>query len=868
MMLSGQLSRNRIEIIPCSSPESRGVVVMRISSNPGRPMPPRERASIPPNQDDRTGLSPETLRRAVLDHLHYTCARDRESASLADLYNAMAHAMRDRLLSRWLATRATYRRLGSKRIYYLSAEYLLGRAMSQNLDSLGLYETAERMVANEGPSLSHVLEEEPDPGLGNGGLGRLAACFLDSMAALALPGFGYGIRYEYGIFEQRIEGGAQVERGDSWLRLGNPWEIPRYELTVNVTFYGKVEKHMEGGVEKVSWVDGKHVIGVPYDTPIAGYRNGTVNTLRLWSARAAEEFDLQLFNSGDFRRAVEERVTSETISRVLYPADHSPEGKELRLKQQYFFVACSIADIIRRYKVQFQGFAGFAGKIAMQLNDTHPSVAVAELMRVLMDEEGLPWDEAWSITENSIGYTNHTLMPEALEKWPVAMFERLLPRHLGIIYEINARLLRKTRIKWPGDTERLRRMSIIEEEPERAIRMANLAVVGSHKVNGVAKLHSELIRKHLFPDFAEMWPERFINETNGVSPRRWLRVANPPLCKVLDKRLGADWIGDLGRLSELTRALDPAVLYEELRAVKQENKARLAAVSEKLTGVTLDPESMFVVQVKRIHEYKRQLLACLHIVALYLRIKDDPSVDVQPHTFVFAGKAAPGYVMAKQQIRFISDVASVVNEDPAVAGRLRVVFLPNYSVTLAERIIPAADVSLQISLAGTEASGTGNMKLSMNGALTVGTLDGANIEIRDAVGAENFFLFGMTTEAVEALRKNGYRPRDFISKSQTLGRVLQLIHSGFFSPDDPSRGVAIAAYVEDHDPFMVAPDFDDYLRAQEEVTSVYRNPSEWMRRVVQNISNMAPFSSDETIRRYARDVWGVTPVPIEQEVGG
>ncbi|HEX7668110.1 MAG TPA: glycogen/starch/alpha-glucan phosphorylase, partial [Polyangiaceae bacterium] len=525
-------------------------------------------------------------------------------------------------------------------------------------------------------------------------------------------------------------------------------------------FYGRVERHLEGGVEKVSWVEGKHVIGVPYDIPIAGYRNGTVNTLRLWSARAAEEFDLHLFNSGDFRRAVEERVTSETISRVLYPADHSLEGKELRLKQQYFFVACSIADIVRRHKDKFHGFTGFADKVALQLNDTHPSIAVAELMRVLMDQEGLAWDEAWAITENSMGYTNHTLMPEALEKWPVSMFERLLPRHLGIIFEINARLLRKTHIKWPGETKRLRSMSIIEEEPERAVRMANLAVVGSHKINGVAALHSELIRKHLFPDFAEMWPERFINETNGVSPRRWLRIANPALCKALDKRLGTDWIQDLRWLSELTRVPDEAALHEELHAVKQENKARLATVSLKLTGVTLDPASMFVVQVKRIHEYKRQLLACLHIIALYLRIKDDPNADVLPQTFVFAGKAAPGYAMAKQQIRFISDVASVINEDPAAHGKLRVVFLPNYSVTLAERIIPAADVSLQISLAGTEASGTGNMKLSMNGALTVGTLDGANIEIRDAVGAENFFLFGMTTEAVDALRRKGYRPRD------------------------------------------------------------------------------------------------------------
>jgi len=832
-------------------------------------MPPRERASLPPTgTDDRTGLSPDSLRRAVIDHLYYTCARDRHSASLRDLYTAMAHAMRDRLLSRWLATRATYLRLGSKRVYYLSAEYLLGRAMSQNLDSLGLYEAAERMLAEEGIALPQVLEEEPDPGLGNGGLGRLAACFLDSMAALALPGMGYGIRYEYGIFEQRIEGGEQVERGDAWLRYGNPWEIPRYDRSVNVGFYGRVERHTEHGTDRSHWVDTKKVVGVPYDIPIAGFRNGTVNTLRLWSARAAEEFDLHLFNSGDFRRAVEEKVTSETISRVLYPADHSLEGKELRLKQQYFFVACSIHDIIRRYKSDRRGFSDFPAKIAIQMNDTHPSIAVAELMRVLVDEEGLSWDEAWSITERSIAYTNHTLMPEALEKWPVDMFDRLLPRHLSIVYEINARFLRKAHIRWPGDTDRLRRMSIIEESPERSIRMAHLAAVGSSKVNGVAELHSALVKQRLLPDFAELWPERFINETNGVSPRRWLRIANPGLSRVFDRRIGPEWISDLSRLAALTKVEDPGALHEELALVKRENKVRLAEVTTRATGVTLDPDSMFVVQVKRIHEYKRQILCCLQVAALYLRIKDDPSLDLVPRTFVFAGKAAPGYAMAKAHIRLICDVASIVNEDPVVAGRLRIAFLPNYGVTLAERIMPAADVSLQISLAGTEASGTGNMKLSMNGALTIGTLDGANIEIRDAVGAENFFLFGMTATEVDELRRRGYRPRDFIKQSPMLGRVVDLLRSGFFSPDDRSRGAAIAAYLEEHDPFLVCADFDDYARASEEASTVYRDRSEWMRRVVRNISAMAPFSSDETIRRYARDIWQLEPVPIVEEVGG
>jgi starch phosphorylase len=831
-------------------------------------MSPRERASTPPIIDDRTGLTPDILRRAVLDHLHYTCARDQESASLRDLYTAMAWAMRDRLLSRWLVTRATYRSLGSKRLYYLSAEYLLGRAMAQSLDSLGLYETAERMLADQGISIADVLEKEPDPGLGNGGLGRLAACFLDSLAALSLPGFGYGIRYEYGIFEQRIEGGEQVERGDAWLRYGNPWEVPRYDLAMNVNFYGHVERYVENGVERSRWVDTKNVVAVPYDIPIAGFRNGTVNTLRLWSARAAAEFDLQLFNSGDFRKAVEEKVTSETISRVLYPADHSPEGKELRLKQQYFFVACSIRDIIRRFKEHHHGsFAELPNKVRIQMNDTHPSVAVAELMRVLIDEEQLPWDEAWALTERTVAYTNHTLMPEALEKWPVAMFERLLPRHVAIIYEINARLLRKAHIHWPGDTERLRRMSIIEEEPERAIRMANLAVVGSHKVNGVAELHSELIKKNLFADFTELWPDRFINETNGVTPRRWLRIANPGLSRILDRRLGPEWLAHLDKLEGLRALAGSAELHDELAQVKLENKRRLSDVAKQKTGVAIDPDSMYVIQVKRIHEYKRQILCCLHIVTQYLRLKDQPNREFVPTTFVFAGKAAPGYATAKQHIRLINDIAGIVNEDPVIGGRLRVVFLPNYGVTLAERIIPAADVSLQISLAGTEASGTGNMKLSMNGALTVGTLDGANIEIRDQVGAENFFLFGMTAAAVDAVRRSGYRPKDYIDKSETLGRVVKLLGSGFFSPDDRARGAAHARYLVEHDPFLVCADFDDYLRCHEEVTETYRHRPEWMRRVAHNIAGMGPFSSDETIRRYARDIWELDPVPIAYEVG-
>jgi glycogen phosphorylase len=829
-------------------------------------MTPRERASFPPPadlHDGRLGLSPDALRRAVFDHLHYTCAKDQGSATLRDLYLAMAHAMRDRLLSRWLATRATYRRLDVKRVYYLSAEYLLGRTLAQNLDSLGIYEIARDALAERGLSLADLLEFEPDPGLGNGGLGRLAACFLDSMATLGIAGFGYGIRYEYGIFEQRIVGGEQVELGDAWLRYGNPWEIPRQEYTVEVRFEGHVEERHENGRIGYDWVEGKRVLGVPYDVPIAGYRNGTVNTLRLWSAQASRDFDLQLFNAGDFRRAVEEKVTSETISRVLYPADHSAEGKELRLKQQYFFVACSIQDILRRYRLQHDRFDQFADKVAIQLNDTHPSIAIAELMRVLLDQERVPWDQALAITQAAFGYTNHTLMPEALERWPVSTFERLLPRHLSIIYEMNARLLRRAHIQWPGDVERQRRISIIEEAPERSVRMAHLAAFGSHKINGVAALHSDLVRTRLLPEFAALWPERFVNETNGVSPRRWLLAANRPLAEVFDRRIGPVWRYDMHRLRELASLADDSGFQEELAHVKHQNKAHLARYVLERTKTSVDPASLFVVQVKRMHEYKRQLLACLHIILMYRRLKRDPSLDVVPMTFIFGGKAAPGYAIAKQHIRLIHDIGSIVNDDPVLEQRLRVVFVPNYGVSAAERIIPAADVSLQISLAGTEASGTGNMKLGMNGALTVGTLDGANIEIREQVGEDNFFLFGLREEDVTRERP-AYSPAEHIARSEALTEVIETLRAGFFSPDDPARTRAIADYLEHHDPFLCCADFDDYVACQDRVGAAYRDRPTWMHKVVMNVARLGTFSSDETIRRYARDIWGVEPVVVEE----
>ncbi|MCA9578227.1 MAG: glycogen/starch/alpha-glucan phosphorylase [Myxococcales bacterium] len=829
-------------------------------------MTPRLRSSVAPldaAETSRTGMEPDALQRAVLDHLYYTCAKDRASATDHDLYMAMAHAMRDRLLHRWLATRHTYRAQDAKRAYYLSAEFLLGRAMAQNLLNLGLYDTAERMLSDVGVSLADILEEEPDPGLGNGGLGRLAACFLDSLAALELPGFGYGIRYEYGIFEQRIVGGRQVERADSWLREGNPWEVPRHELALAVNFYGRVEHHRDDeGRDQRRWVDTQTVVGVPYDLPIAGYGNDTVNTLRLWSARASNEFNLEVFNAGDFRRAVEEKALSEAISRVLYPADHSPEGRELRLKQQYFFCACAIHDILRRYKEVHSDLRGLPDKAAIQLNDTHPSIAIAELMRLLIDREHLDWDVAWDITERTFAYTNHTLMPEALEKWPVAMFERLLPRHLEIIYEINQRMLRRVHLHDPTDGALRARMSLIEEHPERQVRMAHLAVVGSHSVNGVAALHSELVRTRLLPDFARLWPERFNNKTNGVSPRRWLMVPNPALCALFDERVGPAWSADLHRLRELEGLPDREGLLAELAAIKLGHKRALAEYLERTVGLTFDPEAMLVAQIKRIHEYKRQLLNALHIIALYQRLKADPDGDHPARTFLVAGKAAPGYLRAKHLIHLIHDIASIVNEDPVTRDRLRVVFAPNYSVTLAEHIIPASDVSLQISLAGTEASGTGNMKLAMNGALTVGTLDGANIEIRDAVGAENFFLFGMDTDAVERRRAAGYAPQHFIDRSPALAAAIGLLEGGCFSPEDPERYLDIVGDLRHHDEYMVCADFDDYLRCHDEVTQVYRDTSRWQAMCLANIARMGGFSSDETIRRYANEIWGVSPVHV------
>jgi len=812
----------------------------------------------------RKGTEASEFKRAVLDHVTYTCAKALGEATPGDLYRAFSHTVRDRLVHRWLATQATYLQRDVKRAYYLSSEFLTGRSLGLCLVNLGLYGVAEALANDCGFDLAAILEAEGDPGLGNGGLGRLAACFMDSLATLQLPATGYGIRYDYGIFEQRIEDGQQIERRDDWLQQGNPWELPRHDDAQIVRFGGRTEIRRDpDGRLRVDWVDAQVVVGLPFDSFIVGHRADTVNTLRLWAARATRDFDLKLFNEGDYVRAVEEKIHTENISKVLYPNDQTDEGKALRLKQQYFFVACSIADIVRQYKKRHSSFHLFPSRVAIQLNDTHPSIAVAELMRVLVDEERLDWEPAWAITENTLGYTNHTLMPEALERWPVPLFERLLPRHLEIIYEINRRFLRQVQTRWPGDADRLRRMSIIEEGPVRKVRMAHLATVGAHSINGVAKLHTELVKTELLSDFCRLWPERFNNKTNGVTPRRWLLYANPRLTKLISLRIGSSWIDrDLEDLVRLEAHSDDPDLLEGLWSVKKANKRHLAALVRETTGVELPRGAMYVVQVKRIHEYKRQLLAILQVIAQYLQIKRDPRAEVVPRAYLFAGKAAPGYAMARLHIKLINDVAAVINADPTVHGKLAVAFIPNYGVTLAQSIIPAADLSLQISLAGTEASGTSNMKLALNGALTIGTLDGANVEIREQVGEENFFLFGLRAGEVNLLRP-GYDPADFIARSPALGEVLSLVESGFFSFGDAARFQPVVDQLRLHDPYMVCADFEAYAACQDEAAAGYRDRLGWSRRTLRNIIGARKFSSDATIRQYAREIWGLHPVDVD-----
>jgi glycogen phosphorylase len=829
-----------------------------------RPPPEGEgdtpRASAPVR---RASLADADFRTAVVAHVVHTCAKEIRDASALDFYHAFAHTVRDRLVHRWLATQRTHIARDVKRVCYLSSEFLTGRSLGLCLMNMDLHKAAVELAADYGFDLGAILECEGDPGLGNGGLGRLAACFMDSLATLQLPAIGYGIRYDFGMFEQRIDGGRQVEQHDNWLHLGNAWELPRHEDAQTVHFGGRVVfQHDRDGRLRADWIETRDVIGLPYDSFIVGHRTDTANTLRLWAARATRDFDLQFFNEGDFRRAVEEKIDTENISKVLYPNDQSDEGKALRLKQQYFFVACSIADMVRRFKRLHTDFALFPDKFAIQLNDTHPSIAVAELMRVLVDDEALEWNAAWSIVQRTIAYTNHTLLPEALERWPVALFERLLPRHLQIIYEINQRFLWQAQLRWPGESDRLTRVSIIEESPRRQVRMAHLATVAAHSINGVAKMHSDLIKSDLLPDFFALWPERFNNKTNGVTPRRWLLHANPRLTRLLSSRLGSSWIDlpELARLSGLTACADDEEFLEALHAVKQANKRDAAELVRHRTGVAISADAMYVVQVKRIHEYKRQLLACLQVVAHYLALKREPAAPAVPRVYLFAGKAAPGYQMAKLHIRLINDVASVINTDPDVRGKIAVAFIPNYGVSLAQAIIPAADLSVQISTAGKEASGTSNMKFALNGALTIGTLDGANVEIRDAVGHDNFFLFGLTADEVAAARASRYRPADVISANPVLEEVLALIASGFFSLGDRDRYRPVIDHLRHDDPYMVCTDFAAYLACEARAAAAYADPLAWSRSALHNIVGGSRFSSDATIRQYAKEIWGLDSV--------
>ncbi|ATS17766.1 glycogen phosphorylase [Parathermosynechococcus lividus PCC 6715] len=829
-------------------------------------------SAVPPTDDhcdlyiesDRTGMTVQTLKRAFVDNLHYIQGKDATFATPYDYFMALAYTVRDRLLHRRIKTAQTYFEQDAKVVYYLSAEFLIGRLLLNNLINVGLYEQAKQAMAEFGLDLNELMEREPEPGLGNGGLGRLAACFLDSLATLEIPAVGYGIRYEYGIFEQVITNGWQHEVPDNWLRFGNPWEIARPDYNVEVKFGGHTEAYTDAqGHYRVRWVAGTTVLGTPYDTPISGYGKNTVNTLRLWSARAAQDFNLQVFNAGDYTQAVSEKTFSENISKVLYPNDNTPQGKELRLRQQYFFVSCSLQDIIRLYLRKHTSFDAFPEKVAIQLNDTHPAIGVAELMRLLIDEYQLTWEEAWDITQRTFAYTNHTLLSEALERWSIDLFGRLLPRHLEIIYEINYRFLNEIRQRYPGNTARLARMSLIEEGHPKQVRMAHLACVGSHTVNGVAELHTELIKQELMRDFYEMYPDKFQNKTNGITPRRWLLLSNPQLAKLITDTLNSDrWLYHLEDLRGLEPyATDPA-FHAKWQKIKQVNKERLADYIWRNNQIEVDPYSLFDIQIKRIHEYKRQHLAVLHIITLYEQIKANPNIDIQPRTFIFGGKAAPGYFMAKMMIKLINSVAAMVNHDSDVNGRLKVVFLNNYSVSLGEIAYPAADLSEQISTAGKEASGTGNMKFALNGALTIGTLDGANVEIRQEVGAENFFLFGLTAQEVMSLKAEGYNPRDYYNSNPLLKKVIDSLISDYFCPREPGLFEPIVSSLLNDDQYMLLADYQSYIDCHQRAAQAFRDKDRWTQMSILNVARMGKFSSDRTIAEYCKDIWKIEPVPV------
>ena len=809
-------------------------------------------------EDDRTATSVEALRRAILDNLFYIVGTRQESASDQEFFMAVAYTVRDRLLTRWLATMDSYKKHDVRVVAYLSAEFLMGPYLANNLLNLQIEQPVRQAVVELGRDFDQILVQESEPGLGNGGLGRLAACYLDSMATLGIPAVGYGMRYEFGIFHQQIKDGWQVELTDYWLRYGNPWEIRRAHEAVDVGFHGHTEAGVDSaGKYRVRWVPALIVRGIPYDTPIVGYRSGIANELRLWKSEATESFYFDRFNSGDYQGAVAGKTFAENISKVLYPNDEEIQGKELRLQQQYFFTSCALQDMIRLHLRIGRKIETFDQKWAIQLNDTHPSIGVAELMRLLVDEHNLDWETAWQITSHTFSYTNHTLLPEALERWSLPLFASLLPRHLEIIYEINARFLDTVRKHFDGDAGRVSRMSLIDEQGEKFVRMANLACVGSQRINGVAALHTDLLKREVLRDFYELWPEKFINVTNGVTPRRWIAVSNPDHSTLMTQSIGDGWISNLDELKRLESFADDATFRAEWRRVQRNVKARLSRYTFEQTGIAIDPDSMYDAQVKRLHEYKRQHLNVLHILALYFRLKHEPGLEIAPRTFLFGGKAAPGYVMAKLIIKLINSVGEVINNDRDVKDRLKVVFLPDYNVSYGQMVYPAADLSEQISTAGKEASGTGNMKFAMNGALTIGTLDGANVEIRDAVGHENFFLFGLTADEVQSRLSEGYHPRAIYESNSQLREIIDGIASGQFSRGNRGLFKPLLDQLLNSDPYLLFADYQSYIDCQDRVSETYRDQETWSKMAILNAARMGQFSSDRAIREYSENIWRV-----------
>lgn len=814
--------------------------------------------------DREQNTDASSLEKSFAHHLEYTVGRHKNNTEKEDIYKALSYTVRDIMIDRLNETQLKYREENPKRIYYLSLEFLIGRTLCNSLINLGLYDVMQKVMNDIGYDLTEILEFEPDAGLGNGGLGRLAACFLDSMATLNLPGYGYGIRYEYGIFNQQMHNGYQIEKPDHWLGDLNPWEMVRPEVHFPVHYYGHVETRVDATGEMISvWVPGETVLAVAHDYPVPGYNTNTVNDLRLWSARSSEEFNLDYFNHGDYLKAVEDKQRTENISKVLYPNDTTQQGKILRLKQQYFMVASSLLDIIKRYKRKNYNFDNFTKEVAIQLNDTHPSIAIPEMMRILVDIEKMYWDTAWEIVQNVFAYTNHTVLPEALEVWSVSLIGELLPRHLEIIYEINRRFLDQVKATGKFSNEEISRLSIIQEGEDRKVRMSNLAIVGSHKVNGVAELHSELLKTMVFPAFYKLSPEKFNNKTNGITQRRWLIQANPLLADLIHSKIGSSFATDLYALKELANYAEDKDFARSWRDVKRENKKRLAKIILAETGVEVDINSMFDVQVKRFHEYKRQLLNVLGIIGEFIKIKENPRNEVVPRTIIFGGKAAPGYYMAKLIIKLITSVANAVNNDPDVNGRIRVVFLPNYRVSLAEKIFPASDLSEQISTAGTEASGTGNMKFALNGALTIGTLDGANIEIMEEVGEDNIYIFGLKTPEVLELKRKGYKPQDYAESNHEIKKILTLIRENFFCQDHHDLFKSIHDSLYYTDTYLLLADYQMYFECQQRVSADFKNENLWVKKSIMNVARMGKFSTDRTITEYAKDIWNIKPVQVK-----